>query len=248
MKNKVLVIGETCTDVFVYGTSPRKSPEGNGRVFIPKREIYSEGMASNTANNLSALGLDVFLSTNNSNITKTRFVDETTNELYMRLDENDTSDRINFDSIGSFEEYDMVVISDYVKGFLTEEDIIHISLSHPLTICDTKKKLGDWCKDLKFIKINRSEYEKNKDFIQNNNWILEKLIITLDKDGCKYKDTLYPAKKVNVVDISGAGDTFVAGFVKKYIETKSIEDSILFGIECSSTVIQQKGVSVLNYG
>ena len=34
--NKVLVIGESCVDVFVYGTSERKSPEGNAPVFLPK--------------------------------------------------------------------------------------------------------------------------------------------------------------------------------------------------------------------
>jgi bifunctional ADP-heptose synthase (sugar kinase/adenylyltransferase) len=74
----------------------------------------------------------------------------------------------------------MVVISDYNKGFLTEEDIAYLAFKHPSVICDTKKKLGDWCKDLRFIKLNRSEYENNKEYIQKNDWILEKLIITLD--------------------------------------------------------------------
>jgi hypothetical protein len=39
MMSKVLVIGESCTDIFIYGTSERKSPEGKGPVFIPKYEI-----------------------------------------------------------------------------------------------------------------------------------------------------------------------------------------------------------------
>ena len=59
----------------------------------------------------------------------------------------------------------MIVISDYNKGFLNEEDIAYIGFKHPNVICDTKKQLGNWCKDLRFIKLNRSEFENNKEFI-----------------------------------------------------------------------------------
>jgi bifunctional ADP-heptose synthase (sugar kinase/adenylyltransferase) len=54
--NRILVIGESCTDIFVYGTSNRKSPEGNGPVFVPISETYGLGMASNVVNNLRAMG------------------------------------------------------------------------------------------------------------------------------------------------------------------------------------------------
>ena len=49
----------------------------------------------------------------------------------------------------------MIVVSDYNKGFLTEEDIAYIGFKHPNVICDTKKQLGDWCRDLRLIKLNR---------------------------------------------------------------------------------------------
>ena len=38
-QNKVLVIGEVCTDIFRYGITSRKSPEGNGPVFLPIDEL-----------------------------------------------------------------------------------------------------------------------------------------------------------------------------------------------------------------
>jgi len=85
--SKVLVIGESCTDVFIYGKTERKSPEGKGPVFVPTREVYGNGMALNTANNLSAMGVDVDVYSDNGGITKTRYVNETTNELYLRVDE-----------------------------------------------------------------------------------------------------------------------------------------------------------------
>jgi bifunctional ADP-heptose synthase (sugar kinase/adenylyltransferase) len=130
------------------------------------------------------------------------------------------------------------------KGFLTEDDIKFIAEKHPLVIVDTKKKLGVWCKDIRFIKINRTEYLNNVDVIDIIDWLDEKLLITLDKDGTVHKGIQYPAEEVEVVDICGAGDTFIAGFTKEYIQTQNIETSILFANKVAASVIQHKGVSV----
>jgi len=139
--NKVLVIGETCTDIFIYGTSERKSPEGKGPVFVPQREMYGMGMASNTTNNLAAMGIDVDVFSDNGNIIKTRYVNEKTNELYLRVDENDSVERIDINELPELSQYDAIIISDYCKGFLTEEDIDKIASMHDLVIADTKKNL-----------------------------------------------------------------------------------------------------------
>ena len=246
--SKVLVIGEQCDDIFIYGDTPRLSPEGPAPVFIPKREVYNGGMGMNVMANLSALNIDVEFHHQLSPITKTRHIHEPSNTLLLRIDEEQ-----NIDNIGDrlpkldFWEYQMVVVSDYNKGFLTEEDIAYIGFKHPNTICDTKKKLGNWCKDLRFIKLNRSEYENNKDFIEQNDWILEKLIITLDKDGCMYGGTTYPTEQVEIMDISGAGDTFVAGFVKMFLDTEDIPKSIQFANRCSAQVVQRRGVTTIDY-
>jgi len=136
--NKVLVIGESCTDIFIYGTSERKSPEGKGPVFIPTYEKYGVGMAANTTNNLSAMGIDVDMFSDNGNIIKTRYVNEDTNELYLRVDENDLVNRININNLPDLTQYSAIIISDYCKGFLTEEDINTIASMHDLVIADTK--------------------------------------------------------------------------------------------------------------
>ena len=225
--SKVLVIGESCTDIFIYGKSNRKSPEGNGPVFIPTKEVYGAGMAGNSSNNLASMGVDVDLFSNEYiETTKTRFVNEDTNELYMRLDENDISDRMDISQLPNVGDYDAILISDYNKGFITEEDIEHISKLHPLVILDTKKKLGDWCKNIKFVKVNRSEYKRNESIINENNWLFEKMIITLDGDGSVYKGESVPTTKVESADISGAGDTYIAGFTVKYIETNDVLESM----------------------
>jgi len=246
--SKVLLIGEQCDDIFIYGDTPRLSPEGPAPVFIPKREVYNGGMGMNVMGNLMSLGIDVDFEHQQSPITKTRHIHESSNTLLLRIDEEK-----NIDNIGDrlpkldFWDYPMVVVSDYNKGFLTEEDIAYIAYKHPNVICDTKKKLGEWCRDLRFIKLNRSEFENNKEFIEENDWILEKLIITLDKDGCMYNGTTYPTEQVEIMDISGAGDTFVAGFVKMFLDTDDIPKSIQFANRCSAQVVQKRGVTTIDY-
>jgi D-beta-D-heptose 7-phosphate kinase/D-beta-D-heptose 1-phosphate adenosyltransferase len=243
-KCKVLVIGESCTDVFIYGTSKRKSPEGNGPVFEPTQEIYGRGMAENTALNLSSMAVDVDIFSDNGSITKTRYVNETTNELYLRVDENDSVERINIYDLPDFVSYDAIVISDYCKGFLTEDDIAQISKLHKLVILDTKKHLGDWCKDVTFIKINRFEAQNNHDIILENKWLEDKIIITLDGNGASYKGKVIKTKKIENADVSGAGDTFVAGFVARYLNCQNVEESIEWANHCAGEVVKKKGVSV----
>ena len=243
-RNKVLVIGESCTDVFIYGTSKRKSPEGNGPVFVPSKEIYGSGMAGNTANNLASMGLDVDIFSDKGNITKTRYVDENTNELYLRVDENDITERIDIYNLPDFVQYDAIIISDYCKGFLTKDDIAQISKLHRLVILDTKKHLGDWCKDVTFIKLNRFEAQNNYDIILENKWLADKIITTLDGSGAAYKGKIMKINRVENADVSGAGDTFVAGFVARYLDSHNIEESIEWANYCAGEVVKKKGVSV----
>jgi bifunctional ADP-heptose synthase (sugar kinase/adenylyltransferase) len=243
--NKVLVIGENCIDVFVYGFSQRQSPEGDAPVFIPKREVFNDGMAYNVSNNLSSQGVDVDIISNTEEITKTRYVDEETNKLFLRVDENDKVQRYNVENLPqNIGEYSAILISDYDKGFLTQEDIQHISQKNKLVILDTKKKLGEWCKDITFIKLNRREYKNNIEPIQLHEWLKDKLVITLDKDGVIHKEVRYPAETDQVVDICGAGDTFIASFTKKYIETNDVSQSILFANHTAGKVIKERGVTV----
>lgn len=246
MKNKVLVIGESCTDIFVYGISKRKSPEGNGPVFIPTKEIYGAGMAANTANNLGGMGIETHLHSDNGNITKTRYVDEDTNELYIRIDENDSTNRIDIYELPDLVQYDAVIISDYCKGFLTEEDIDKIASMAKFTILDTKKKLGDWCKNVSFIKVNSDEAYNNRTIIYENKWLNDKLIVTLDGMGASYKDKIISTEYVENADVSGAGDTFVAGFVARYLDSNNIEESIDWANYCAGEVVKEKGVTVFN--
>jgi D-glycero-beta-D-manno-heptose-7-phosphate kinase len=202
------------------------------------------GMAGNTANNLMAMGLDVDTYFDDGMITKTRYVNQNTNELYLRVDENDTTNKIDVSDLPDLVKYDAVVISDYCKGFLTEEDISTIASMAKFTILDTKKRLGDWCMDINLIKLNRQEFQNNFGVVKENDWLFDKIICTLDRGGAMYKTKTFKVESVDSADVSGAGDTFTAGFTKKYLETNSIEQSIEYGNYCAGMVVKEKGVSV----
>jgi len=109
---------------------------------------------------------------------------------------------------------------------------------------DTKKKLGDWCKDITFIKVNRQEFQNNFGVIKENDWLFDKIICTLDRGGAMYKTQTFKVKSVDTADVSGAGDTFVAGFVARYLDSEDIEVSIDWANYCAGEVVKKKGVSV----
>jgi len=241
----MLVIGEGCRDIFNYGVCNRLCPESPVPVFNSIRTSENGGMAINVQQNLLSLEADTQLLTNKNwkDITKTRFIDYRANHMFMRLDCNDTKyGRVKVKQI-NYEKYDAIVISDYDKGFLLEEDIAYIASRHKLVFLDTKKILGNWCNNVKFIKINNYEYGRTVHKLSSR--IKKKLIITLGAEGAKYNDIIYPVSQVEIKDVSGAGDTFIAALAIKYIETKDIGESIIFANECATKVVQKRGVSIL---
>ena len=147
----VLVIGESCLDVFMYGDCKRLCPEAPVPIFNPLHKVENSGMAHNVYNNLKSLQVDCYLHTNDNykSITKTRLIDEKTNHMFMRLDRNDELyEKCSLEKI-QFSQYDAIIISDYNKGFLSEEDINFIGKNHEHVFLDTKKILGNWCKSVK---------------------------------------------------------------------------------------------------
>ena len=242
---KVLVIGDICKDVFHYVKCDRLCPEAPVPVVVVKSTTESYGMAGNVSRNLESLGCTVDLISNEEEIKKVRYVDDNTNQMFLRVDDDKKVQRIqNIEEI-NFKDYACVVISDYDKGFLSEEDIKNISEKHHVTFLDSKKYIGSWCENITYIKINSFEYNKTLHTIKDADGTLDKMIITAGSNGCTYKDKVYPVSKVDVKDLSGAGDSFLAGLVKMYVTTRNIKESIEFANNCATHVVQQRGVSTI---
>ena len=247
--NKILVIGEICEDVFIYGKINRICPEAPVPIFNPSYEVKNPGMAGNVIRNLLSLSDQIETSSihQKQNITKTRIVDEKSNQMIVRIDDGEQNGvepllLISPSNMEKIETYDCVIISDYDKGFLPKKMIEKISYVSKLSILDSKKKLDfDTIQNCTFVKLNETEYNNNRELVDNN---LEKFIITLGQKGCMYNQVVYPSPNPKTtIDVSGAGDTFVASFALKYLETNNIVTSINFANEMSSIVVSKKGVA-----
>lgn len=248
----VLVVGDTCFDEFVYGNAVRLAPEAPIPVFNPTNKTSNPGMAGNVVANLEALSIKThFISNPEPKPTKTRYVDDRSGQILLRVDANDKVERIDENKLklianNKYKDIviDAIIISDYDKGFLEEEDIEFICKNNSNVFIDTKKILGRWCKHASFIKINHVEYQRTEYTIHELG-IKDKMIITLSSKGCQYKDKLYPVEKVQIRDVSGAGDTFLSGLVAEYVLTKNTEKAIKFAQQCATVVVQKPGVSTI---
>lgn len=248
----ILVVGDNCKDVFVYGDCNRMCPEAPVPVFNPSPldEVQNDGMAGNVVRNIEALGEEVMFYKPCDLPIKTRYIDKKTNQMLLRIDECDSCKRITKKEIQEIQKMNKhtnaVVISDYNKGFLFEEDIKEIVSAFEYSFMDTKKMLGSWVNGVTFIKLNNIEYNRTHPTLDSIEKIEEKLIVTLGDEGCCYDGKTYPVtEKIQTMDVSGAGDTFHAAFAVMYMQSKDIDRSINYAQKCTNIVIRIKGVATV---
>jgi D-beta-D-heptose 7-phosphate kinase/D-beta-D-heptose 1-phosphate adenosyltransferase len=244
---KITIIGELCRDVFKYGNVTRLCPEAPVPVLTDVYKEINWGMAGNVQENLLAHNpdLNINLIHQKNTIRKIRYLDDKTNHMFLRVDEGeDEIDKLVLtpEKVEDITNSDLVIVSDYNKGFLTEEVLIQIGKLSKLSIIDTKKTISeDLIDSFTFIKLNEHEYERNKNISDKNK---DKFIITLGMNGAKHDDIVFlsPSPK-QTIDVSGAGDTFTAFFSLKYYETKNISESIKFANQMASIVVSKRGVA-----
>ena len=92
--HSVIVIGDKCTDKYVYGECSRLSPEQPVPVLDKTETKERPGMAANTELNLKAFGVNTVLLSQREEIIKTRFVDSNSGYQLLRLDETAQVSRI----------------------------------------------------------------------------------------------------------------------------------------------------------
>ena len=233
---KVLLIGDSCTDEYVYGTCERLNPEAPVPILKFNRKEIKKGMAWNVKQNLMSFDIDVFILTNQELITKTRYIDERYNQQFLRVDNEPSLKPMNYEL--PVEKFDALVISDYDKGFLSTEKVFELVewFDGPVFIDSKKTKLP---KKSCFVKINEFEYSKLNKPAKN-------LIITRGSKGAEYKGKLYSGEKVDVFDAVGAGDTFLSALVYFYLKYGTIDKAIPFANKASAIAVSNFGTYVLS--
>lgn len=238
------LIGESCIDIYVYGRVTRLSPEAPVPVFLPVQTVESPGMVSNVLANLGALGVEATLRTHPEVCFKKRYVEQTRNHCLLRVDSDPVLTPFSEElGLGA------LAVSDYNKGFLTNKWLENAPLPG-LTFIDTKRPLGRWCLRFSWIKINEHEYERSREFIEDHpHQLASKLLVTRGAQGCDYNGSRYPVPAhllAQVLDVTGAGDTFFAAFIAATLRGDCPGLAISFANECAASVVQKRGTSVVD--
>jgi D-beta-D-heptose 7-phosphate kinase/D-beta-D-heptose 1-phosphate adenosyltransferase len=153
----------------------------------------------------------------------------------LRVDDEDDVVQWSGKLPNSLNSYDAIVISDYDKGFLTYEHIESLIESSIPVFIDTKKTdlerfQGAW------VKVNELEYSRLRSECSG-------LIVTLGDRGAKvpHYNLECPTKAVEVMDVCGCGDTFLASLTAQYLFTKDIEKAIIFANVAAGITVQHRG-------
>lgn len=235
---RILVLGDSCIDVYVYGQCVRLNPEAPAPLLTMQRTEQKHGMALNVRDNIKALGCEADSIVPKQKSIKTRYIDTRTGTQLLRLDQDQPVEPLLIENIDALDEYDAIVISDYNKGFISNELLTAINnqVKKPVFV-DTKKNSLATYENI-FFKLNKLEA---KSLLTPP----RRLIITLGSEGAWYENVTYPTESSSVVDVCGAGDMFLAALACAVANKKSIPEAIQYANLAASIAVQHQGVYVL---
>lgn len=280
---KVLVIGDTIIDHYLYGSVDRVNPEAPHSVVLDyMSESFSLGGATNVANNIAKLcpeaavhfygptsdlvsdmltdeGIfsdEEMTHKDDEILLKTRFV--SSNHHLLRVDRNkkyNLSAKFEqrlLQKISAHGDYDLIVMSDYNKGTITREMSKRIFSSGIPVLFDVKKRNNlpffhdsTICENV-ILKANKHEFRQEipVDVVFSVKAVVETrghegFHIHTNSDVFKSK----PLEEVGVVDVVGAGDTFLAGMAAKFLQSGNFDPLELaeFGNKCASAKVKHFG-------
>jgi len=244
---KVLVLGDVIIDKYIYGTSERLSPEAPVPVVKYRREVKSLGGAGLVYENLKSLGVDVTLfETEQPSSIKTRVICD--GHYVTRIDDDKSADGtlvLETIELQDFSEYEYVILSDYNKGVLDESLAIieHINKFNCKIIVDPKEYASQY-KGAWLVKPNYSEFTK----FGFNDW--KGNIITTNAGNnvvASIEDEVYnvPVEDVEVSDVTGAGDCFLAAFVYGLTKQYNYKRCIELAVKGSREAVKHVGTHTL---
>ena len=244
---KVLVLGDVIIDKYIYGTSERLSPEAPVPVVKYLREVETLGGAGLVYENLKSLGVDVTLfETEQPSSIKTRVICD--GHYVTRIDDDkhaDSTSVLETIELHDFSEYEYVILSDYNKGVLDEslEIIKHINRFNCKIIVDPKEHANHY-KDAWLVKPNNSEFTK----FGFNDW--HSNIITTNAGGnviatIDNVDYDIPVEDVEVSDVTGAGDCFLAAFVYGLTKQYNHKHCLELAVRGSREAVKHVGTHLL---
>lgn len=231
---RILLVGDDAVDFYVFCDRKEYNPEGGYPVIVPRRHEIRAGMAGNVRDNLIALGHDVTTIFGKQS-EKVRMVDQATNQILLRVDNDAVCEPIIIDS-DEAQLFDAVVICDYNKGSVSEETILSASKAKRVYVDTKMRYLAPFT--FATFKVNTREY-------LNLITLPDDLIVTAGKQGSWCGDKHVVTSTLNYVDAIGAGDVYMAALVHGEHVFGNRTAAMTFASTCATMSVESFGTHVL---
>lgn len=284
----VLLIGDFMVDHYLMGHSNRISPEADVPVIELEKDFLVPGGAGNVAMNLNSLGVNVtcvgclgedawaekliaifkekkintdYLEKKKGHKTTVKKRIYCDNKQVARVDIEEFLIEWQPEKNISYEEFDIILLSDYNKGVFANS---WLDIKGKMVLLDPKKVNNSIFSSSNIITPNIKELEeitKNKINCQDSivsacnelianydfDWVVAKKGsngITLVGKNNFIKN--FSGKNVKNPDVTGAGDTVIATLAVLYAKTKDIEYSVKIANEAAAIVVNHIGTDIIN--
>lgn len=236
----ILCIGDYIEDFYVFGTASRLCPEAPVPVVVPHIERTTAGGVGLVENQLRELGADVFAWYGSFSRKERAFCGS---HLVSRIDR----DSLPFNPQAFPDEVvrqcDAVIVSDYGKGALFEEIAEELKASGKTLYVDAKNHWRWYIGENTYWFPNEREIEHLPMIALSSGRVIEKR----GAEGCNGFEKHLPATVSEVVDVTGAGDIFMAGFVYAHVCQKlSGLDSLEFANTLAGESCRHRGTYVVD--
>ena len=279
----ILVYGDVMLDEWRIGSVDRISPEAPVPVLVETGYKRNVGGAGNLAVNLASINGEVDLygplgndkqgfafldlikdtkvnsylsSCMEATTSKVRIV-STQGQQICRFDTDAICDCTQAEErfINSIQHNDLVVISDYNKGAITEQTVKKAKAKGAKVLVDPKQS-PSYYRGAFLVKPNMKEYTEwfgefsymaAQDFLKEYAW--EWLVVTDGANGIHIVNATehWHCKEdvQEVADVSGAGDTVMAIITHGLHKGKSVPESCEVACYGASRVVEKRGVTIV---
>lgn len=230
---RILCVGDFIEDFYIFGTATRLCPESPVPVVIPQATRTSAGGVGLVASQLRELGADVTEWRGSLSKKERIFCG---NHLITRIDRD--SFAFAAEPFPDLKEFDVIVVSDYSKGAMTGKLAAQIVETEKLVFVDAKHH-WEYFDGLENVWLFPNEHEHVSMHYPH-------VVRKLGAEGCRLGDLHLKATVTEVVDVCGAGDIFMAGFVYAWTLQYPAEDCLRFANKIAGESCRHRGTYVVS--
>lgn len=256
----VAVIGDAFVDEYVYADRVRLNPEAPTLCVTEGQRETANGGGANVSNNVAAMldGVAIVqpVFPDVPWPVKRRYVVD--GRIVFRADENDVCEPLPLDIVRhACEGAKCVVVADYGKGAVTDDVWRVVAGAGVPVFAHTKGSPLDCRPDARTwtFFVNEDEYDREPEWCEWHAVISGALVTTYGAEGADVCDLKIrttplrvPAFPAKVVDVCGAGDSFMAAYVATWVRGERDAVALLSaGCAAGAAAVEQFGTSVVTW-